>query len=76
LNILADTGGGDQLLGQAGGFACSDHPPDRVAAEDIQDVVEVVVGPLGGSQQFRNMCDSQRSFQLLKGKIIQIRNCP
>src|ERR1019366_9368373 len=41
----------DQSLGQLRAFAMSDHPAGNVAAEDIEDHVEVEVGPLGGPQQ-------------------------
>ena len=54
LNVLANTGGCDQFLGQAGGFAFGDQPTDRIAAEDIQDVVEIVIRPFSGSQEFRD----------------------
>lgn len=36
-NVLFIAGLGDELLGQSGGFAGSDHPADHVAAEDIND---------------------------------------
>ena len=41
-------GGGvaDQLLGQFGAFACGDQPADDVAAEEVQDHVQVKAGPL------------------------------
>ena len=38
-------GRGDELLGQGGGLAGGDHPADRVPAVDVEDHVEVVVGP-------------------------------
>src|ERR1035441_10260050 len=44
---------GDQTLGQLGGFAGSHHPTHHVAAEDVQDDVEVEVSPLGRPQQLR-----------------------
>ena len=36
----------NQFLGQAGRFAVGHHPAHRLAAEDVQDHVQVVVGPL------------------------------
>ena len=42
---------GDELLGQVGAFARGDHPADHVAAEDVEDHVEVEVGPLGRPQE-------------------------
>ncbi len=44
---------GDQALGQFGGFAGRHHPAHHVLAEDVQDDVEVEVGPPGRSQQLR-----------------------
>lgn len=44
---------GDQPLGQLGGFAGRHDPANHVAAEDVQDDVEVEVGPLGRPQQLR-----------------------
>ncbi len=41
----------DELVGQGGGLAGRDHPADRVAAVDVQDDVEVVVGPFGRAVQ-------------------------
>jgi hypothetical protein len=55
LNVLANTGGSDQFLGESCRLAFGDHPTDRVAAEDIQDIVEIVIGPFGRSQEFRNI---------------------
>ena len=39
------------LLGQFGAFARRHHPADDVAAEDVEDDVEVEVGPLGRAAQ-------------------------
>ena len=36
----------DELLGQRGALAMGDHPADDVAAEDVEDDVQVEVGPL------------------------------
>src|SRR6266704_3202229 len=38
-------------LGQLRAFAHGHHPAGDVAAEDIEDHVEIKVGPLGGPQQ-------------------------
>jgi len=38
---------GDQAFGQGGRLLGGDHPADDVAAEDVQDDVQIVVGPLG-----------------------------
>ena len=47
LDVVAGHGLGDQLLGQLGALALGDHPADDVAAEDVEDHVEVEAGPLG-----------------------------
>jgi hypothetical protein len=44
-NRLALAGLLDKALGQSGGLAVRDHPADDVAAEYIDDHVEVVIGP-------------------------------
>ena len=50
-DVLLGGGVGDQLLGQLGGLARGDHPADDVAAEDIQDQVQMEVRPLSGASQ-------------------------
>jgi len=47
LDIMAGHGLGDELLGQVGALALSDEPAHDVAAEDVQDHVEVEAHPLG-----------------------------
>jgi hypothetical protein len=37
---------GDQLFGKMGRFTQSDHPAHDVAAEDIEDHVQVIAAPL------------------------------
>ena len=51
LDILFAAGFLDELLGQFRAFAGRDHPAGDVAAEDIEDDVEIEVGPLGRTQQ-------------------------
>jgi hypothetical protein len=41
--------GADQLLGERGGLLRGNHPADDVAAEDVEDHVQVEVRPLGGA---------------------------
>src|ERR1039457_1318905 len=41
----------DQPLGQFGRFAGSYHPAHHIAAEDIEDDIEMEVGPFGWAQQ-------------------------
>jgi len=42
----------DKSLSQRRGFAMGDHPADHIAAENIQDHIQVEIGPLSGPQQF------------------------
>jgi len=46
---------GDQLLGQFGGFPQGDHPADDIAAENIQDHIQVETGPFGRAFEFRDI---------------------
>ena len=46
---------GDELLGQFRRFARSDHPADNVAAEDVEDDVEMEVTPLDWPLYFRDI---------------------
>ena len=50
-HALIGNGVGDQSLGECSPLGPGQHPPNGVAAEDIQDHVEVVVGPLLGTVQ-------------------------
>jgi hypothetical protein len=43
-NALLRAGRGDQLPGQGSGLAAGGHPADDVAAVDVQDHVQVVIG--------------------------------
>ena len=49
-SLLFD-GVGDQPPGQLCRLAMGDHPTHHVAAVDVEDDVEVVVGPLRGAEQ-------------------------
>jgi hypothetical protein len=51
-NVLFQATFLDQPLGQLRDFAHGHHPAGDVAAEHIEDHVEVEVGPLSGPQQF------------------------
>src|ERR1019366_7524508 len=68
----------DQPLGQFGTLAISDHPAGDVATEDIEDDVEVEVGPLGGPQQLGDvpapeLIGSRRQqFRLLVGRMSEL----
>ncbi|MDE3218202.1 MAG: hypothetical protein KGO23_02385 [Nitrospirota bacterium] len=46
---------GDQVFGQLCGFTQGEHPAHHIAAEDIEDHVQVIAGPLGGSLEFRDI---------------------
>lgn len=50
LDVLLFVGFFDKLFGQFGTLAGSQHPTDDVTAEDIEDNVEIKVGPLGGRE--------------------------
>ena len=50
-DLLRAAGVLDQALGQLGTFAIGDHPTDHVTAEDIQDDVKVITGPLHRAAQ-------------------------
>ena len=51
-NLLLANGLLDELLGQFRALPRRDHPADDMAAEDIEDDIEIEVGPLGRTQQF------------------------
>ena len=50
-NRLLGDGLGDQAFSQVGLLAVGDHPADHVAAVDVEDDVQVVVGPRGWAEQ-------------------------
>src|SRR5438552_14489503 len=47
LDLLLLTSFFDELLGQLGAFARSHHPADDITTENVEDHVEVKIGPLG-----------------------------
>ena len=49
LDVLLTTALGDETTSELGTFSVSQHPARDVAGEDVQDHVEVVVGPLDGA---------------------------
>ena len=68
----------DQALGQLGAFAIRDHPADDVAAEDIQDDVEMIDGPLHRAAQLGDVptpqligCGGQQ-LRLLIGRMSEL----
>ena len=52
-NVLLATALGDEALRERGTFSVSQHPANHVAGEDVEDDVEVVVGPLDGATKLR-----------------------
>ena len=58
-NILLGAGFFDQSGSQCGGFAQRHHPADDVAAEDIQNHVQIKIGPLGGAAQLGDVLAPQ-----------------
>jgi len=54
-DVLLGTGLADQLPGQGGGFTGGDHPTDNITAVDIENDVQVEIGPLHRPFQFRNV---------------------
>ena len=55
LDPLLRAGVRDQALGQRGALARREHPADHVAAEDVEDDVEIEIRPLGGAQELRDV---------------------
>jgi hypothetical protein len=51
LNVVLRAGLGDQSLGEDGALARREHPPDDVATEDVEDHIEIEVGPLGWPEE-------------------------
>ncbi len=46
---------GDQPLGECGRLPWREYPARHLAAEDVEHHVEVEVGPLYGTQEFREV---------------------
>jgi len=55
LDVLTQASGSDQFFGQTGRFALGDQPADHIAAENIQDVVQKILSPLGRTEQLGNI---------------------
>ena len=51
-DLLLLAGVFDELFGQAGGFAISDHPAGDIAAEDVKDDVQVIEAPFHRTAEF------------------------
>jgi len=51
-DVLFAGSGVDQAFGEFSAFAAGDHPPDDKTAEDIEDDVEIEVGPFGRAMEF------------------------
>src|SRR6202162_2600567 len=68
----------DQSLGQFGTLAHRDHPTRDVAAEDIEDHVEIKIGPFSWSEQLGDVPAPEligsrgQQFRLLIGRMKQL----
>src|SRR5437762_11210032 len=68
----------DQSLGQLRAFAISDHPAGNVAAEDVEDHVQVEVRPFRRSEQLGDVPAPEligsrgHQFGLLVGRMKQL----
>ena len=66
------------MLGQFGALPIGDHPADDIAAEDVEDDVEIEVGPLGRTPQFGNIPAPElvgtggQQFRLLVGRMDEL----
>jgi hypothetical protein len=59
----------DEPLGQLGAFAMGDHPADHIAAENIQDHIEMIVGPLRWATQLQD-CSPAQVYDRVGGVIV------
>src|SRR3989337_306334 len=55
LNILLCAGFTDNLLRQCSRFSQCDHPADDIAAEDVQNHIQVKVGPFYWTEELSNV---------------------
>ncbi len=46
LDVLLLTGFGNETLDQRTAFLVSNHPADHVPAENVQDYIQIEIGPL------------------------------
>ena len=72
VDVLLCNGIGDELLRQFRRFACSDHPADDIAAEDIEDDKEVEVAPFDRALQWSERPDV---VELFSGLSAPNRTC-
>ena len=54
-DVLLAAGLTNQPLGQLGALAFGDHPADDVAAEDVEDHIEIELGPFDRPEQLGNV---------------------
>jgi hypothetical protein len=52
LNALLRAGLGNEALGERRALVRGEHPADDIAAEDVEDHIEIEVRPLGRAQEF------------------------
>jgi hypothetical protein len=55
LDTLSQARLSNEIFGQCGRFPVGNRPTDGIAAEDIQDFVEIIICPFRLSQQFGNV---------------------
>ncbi len=78
LDLLLQAGVGDELLGQGRRLRRGKHPANHIAAEDIQDDVEVEVRPRHGTPEFRDVPrphlirGSREEFRLLIDGVMEL----
>lgn len=51
-DVLFEGGVADQTFGQLSALPQGHHPAGDIAAEDIEDDIEIEIGPLGGAMEF------------------------
>jgi hypothetical protein len=54
-NLVLANGLLNELLGQFRALPMHDHPADGIATEDVEDDIEIEIGPFGRTQQFGNV---------------------
>src|SRR5229473_2106167 len=54
-DVMLGHGLGDQRFGQLRGLPQGDHPADHIAAEDVEDHVQVIATPLDRALEFRDI---------------------
>jgi len=77
-DALFQAGAGDELPGLFGALAMGNHPADDIAAEDVEDDIQIEVSPLGGTQELRDIPAPEwirgggQQFRLLIGRMDEL----